>query len=161
MEKLSALVANIQNSLTTANKMINELAAYRNVTSKGFKFNNANWTITYVHCVGKKVTLRGALNGSWNTGSSAKVSNKTSNTVKLTMPNGYVNMGTVVLAFGYQGTTIDAPMHFNLGSENLKTNSDGSIERLISGFATGLKANASYAFQIEYIRNGNVADLIS
>ena len=160
VERLSTLVTNLQNSLNTANKMINELAGFRDVKAKGFKFNNANWTITYVYCVGKHVTLRGSLNGSWNTGSAAKISNKTTNTVKLTMPKGYANLGTVVLMFGYQGTTIDAPLHFNLGVENLKTNGDGSIERLVQGFATGLKAGTQYQFQIDYIRSGNVADLI-
>ena len=158
LEKLSVLVANLQNSLTTANKMITELSTTRNIT--GFKFNNANWTITYVACTGKRVTLRGVLNGSWNTGSSPKSSNKTTNTVKLTMPKGYANTGTVELLFGYQASTAESPLHFSLGVENLKTNSNGSVERLISGFATALKANAGYQFQIEYIRNGSVADLI-
>lgn len=161
VEQLSALVANLQDSLTTANKMIHEVAGARDVKAKGFKFNNANWTVTYVYCVGKHVTLRGSVNGSWNTGSSAKISNKTSNTVKLTMPKGYANIGTVVLMFGYQGSTVEVPLHFNLGIDNLKTNGDGSVERLVSGFAIGLKAGAQYQFQIDYIRNGNVADLIS
>lgn len=161
VEQLSSLVANLQDSLTTANKMIHEVAGARDVKAKGFKFNNANWTVTYVYCVGKHVTLRGSVNGSWNTGSSAKISNKTSNTVKLTMPKGYANIGTVVLMFGYQGSTVEVPLHFNLGIDNLKTNGDGSVERLVSGFAIGLKAGAQYQFQIDYIRNGNVADLIS
>lgn len=158
LEKLSVLVANLKNSLTTANKMITELSTTRNIT--GFKFNNANWTILYVYCTGKRVTLRGVLNGTWNTGSSPKASNKTANTVKLTMPKGYANTGTVELLFGYQASTVDSPLHFALGVENLKTNSNGSVERLISGFATALKANIGYQFQIEYIRNGSVADLI-
>lgn len=160
VEKLSVLVGNIQNALTTANKMITELSTNRNITDKGFKFNNANWTILYVYCTGKRVTLRGVLNGTWNTGSSPKVSSKAGNTVKLTMPKGYANTGTVELLFGYQSSTVEAPLHFAVGVENLKTNSNGSVERLISGFATALKANATYQFQIEYIRSGNVADLI-
>ena len=161
VEQLSALVANLQTSLTAANKMIAELAIGHDISGRGFAFNNANWKIVYVHCTGKRVTLRGSLNGSWNTGSSPKVSSKTANTVKLKMPNGFANIGTVVLAFGSQGTTAESWMHFNLGSENLKTYSDGSIERLVTGFAIQLKANALYNFQIEYIRNGNVADMIS
>ena len=80
--------------------------------------------------------------------------------MKLTMPKGYANTGTVELLFGYQASTAESPLHFYLGVENLKTNSNGSVERLISGFATALKANVGYQFQIEYIRNGSVADLI-
>lgn len=160
VEKLSVLVRNIQNALTTANKMITELSTNRNITDKGFKFNNANWTILYVYCTGKRVTLRGVLNGTWNTGSSPKASSKAANTVKLTMPKGYANAGTVELLFGYQQSTAEAPLHFAVGVENLKTNSNGSVERLVSGFATALKANTGYQFQIEYIRSGNVADLI-
>lgn len=158
---LTNSVNRLTEAITRANKLITELSAHRNVMDKGFSFNNKNWNLTSVYCVGRIVFVRGYVNGSWNTGSTLKWSQDDKNTVHFTAPKGYAPVTNAEIFFGAQtASQNNANLRFEIGNTVKVTNEDESTKHLVYGFAATLRSGYQYRFQAIYIRNGSVEDVI-
>ena len=163
MAALTTAVNNLNDTLTNSNKLITELATARNVRTKspGFSFNNSNWVVDSVYCVGKIVFLKGHLSAPWNTSDTAKWSNEAGSPVLLTVPAGYRPVAIAELIFGAKTSNYQSDKTcFELRSDIKATNQDGSTKHLVYGYAQGLRSTHSYYFQVIYVRNGSVADAV-
>ena len=159
LSDINTTLSNINASLATQNRLLTALTTAYNVrtTGSGFRFNNNNWVVDTVYCVGKIVILKGHLTAPWNTGDSAKWSAQGSYPVYLTCPSGYRPIHVAELNFGAKtSNNLSDKTCFELWSTIASTASDGSTSHLVYGYAQSLRSTHTYSFQIVYFRNGSV-----
>ena len=156
---INTTLTNINTSLTNQNRILTQLASAVNVRTvgTGFRFNNSNWVVDSVYCVGKIVFLKGHLSAAWNTADTAKWSTKDSNSVRLVCPSGYKPVAIAELIFGAKTTSNhDDKTRFELQNTALETRTNGDTVHLIYGYAQTLRGTHTYNFQVIYVRNGTV-----
>ena len=159
LSDINTTLSNINASLATQNRLLTALSTAYNVrtTGSGFKFNNNNWVVENVYCVGKIVILKGHLTAPWNTGDTAKWSASGAYPVYLTCPNGYRPIHPAELNFGAKTSNNPSDKTcFEVWSTIASTASDGSTSHLVYGYAQSLRSTHTYSFQIVYVRNGSV-----
>ena len=157
---INTTLTNINTSLTNQNALLTELASARNVRTLGgsFRFNNSNWTVDSVYCVGKIVILMGHLSAPWNTTDNVKWSTKDANTVKLACPAGYRPVAAAELLFGGKTSSYNGDKTcFELKTSVLETKANGDTLHLVYGYAQSLRGTHNYNFQFIYVRNGAVS----
>lgn len=157
---INTTLTSINTSLTAQNSLLTELVTARNVRTLGgnFRFNNSNWNVDSVYCVGKIVFLKGHLSAPWNTTDNAKWSTKDANSVRLACPAGYRPIANAEIIFGAKTSSYNADKTcFELQTAVLETKANGDTLHLIYGYAQSLRGTHSYNFQIIFVRNGAVS----
>ena len=156
LSSINTTLSNIRTSLENQNRVLASLTNAYNVKS-GFSFNNNNWVVDSVHCVGKIVILKGLLRAPWNTGDSAKWSSQGSYPVYLTCPSGYRPIHVAELNFGAKTSNNPSDKTcFELWTNIASTGANGATSHMVYGYAQSLRSTHTYSFQIVYIRNGSV-----
>lgn len=156
---INTTLTNINTNLTNQNRILTQLASAVNVRTvgTGFRFNNSNWTVDSVYCVGKLVILKGHIAAAWNTADTAKWSTKDQNSVRLVCPSGYKPVAIAEFIFGAKTTSNhDDKTRFELQNTALETRANGDTVHLVYGYAQTLRGTHTYNFQVIYVRNGTV-----